>query len=73
LGNVENVLHGNKCNVEVSTKQISATCFTNYIVNVSGGEGHRLAEGNQLAPEMDGATRPAYDPNNSNIPPDDLI
>ena len=37
---------------------------------IAGGEGHRLADGNQVAGEMDGSTRPAYDPQNLFIPPD---
>uniref|UniRef100_F6RC64 RZ-type domain-containing protein n=1 Tax=Ciona intestinalis TaxID=7719 RepID=F6RC64_CIOIN len=37
---------------------------------VIGGEGHRLYQDNSVATEMDGATRPAYDPQNLYIPPE---
>uniref|UniRef100_H2YBP2 RZ-type domain-containing protein n=1 Tax=Ciona savignyi TaxID=51511 RepID=H2YBP2_CIOSA len=38
---------------------------------VIGGSGHRLHKDNAVATEMDGATRPAYDPMNNYIPPED--
>ena len=43
-----------------------AVIFTKFFF--LGGMNHALSEGNQLASEMDGASRPTWDPNNFDIP-----
>ncbi|XP_076813144.1 NFX1-type zinc finger-containing protein 1-like isoform X2 [Clavelina lepadiformis] len=48
--------------------ELTATCPE--CQQTIGGAGHRLADGNQVAGEMDGSTRPAYDPQNLLIPPE---
>ena len=48
----------------VTLHYISIYCY----VFILGGTSHRLLEDNRIASEMDGVTRPAYDPMDQNIP-----